>query len=1302
MATLVLQFAGAALGGAIGGPIGAIAGRAIGALVGASIDGAILNGGGARAIEGPRLTEMSGLAATEGAPIPRIYGRARIGGELIWATRFEEVVNIVRHGGGAFGGKGGLFGGGGGESTETTYSYFANIAVGLCEGPVAFVRRVWADGRELDLTTLAMRVHRGDESQTPDPLILAKEGAANAPAYRGLAYVVFERLPLAGFGNRIPQLSFEVVRPVGALNADIRGVNLIPGAGEFAYAPASVFRHAGAGVSRPENVNQLTHASDLRASLDQLQALCPNLASVTLIVTWFGGDLRAGHCALRPKVEIADKMTTPAVWSVAGVERAGAAVVSVVSGRPAFGGSPSDDSVIAAIGEIRARGWKVNLHPFIMMDVPAGNARRDPWTGAASQPSYPWRGDITVDPAPGVAGTVDGSAAAAAQIAAFVGACAPADFSLAGGVVVYSGAEEWSLRRLVLHYANLAVAAGGVDAFILSSELRGLTRVRGAGGSFPMTAALVALAADARTVLGAATKITYAADWTEYGGLVPAPGELAFPLDALWASPHIDVVAIDWYPPLSDWRDGAGHADAAAANDAADLAYLSARVAGGEGYDWYYASDADRAAQVRQPITDGAYGKPWVYRVKDIVAWWSNPHVARASGVETGATGWVPGSKPVWLTEVGCPAVDRGANGPNAFPDVKSAAAALPPFSRGVRDDLVAMRAIAATVRHFTADDNNPVSPFYDGRMLDVARTHLWAWDARPFPAFPALGGVWGDAANFETGHWLNGRLEGAGLDETVRAIAADYDIPDLECVGLDAFIDGYVIDRPMALRAALEPLANLYGFGLRGGRPSLIGGRRAPSAAFAADDLVPDRNGRAIERTRAQETELPAEATIGFTDGDNLYRRAAAASRRLSGLSRRQSSVETGLVARRGAMQALADAALQRVWTARETVRFTAPPTALALETGDHVLLAGDGPRLFEITRLSDGPGGRAIEARAVDDYLRGGDAAAPGGGAAGPPPVPGAPRVELLDLPLARSAPAALQYVAAFADPWPGALTAWRRSGETAFVAERLIPARAMIGALIDPLFPGPLWKWDRGASFRVLMRGGTVASIGESEALAGDNAFAIRKPDGTWEIIVASEAALVDANSWRLSKLLRGLAGSEQAAAIAAPSGASIVRLDAAVAPLVDSLDRVGQLATWRFGPSSLDHGDPRFIEIASAATAIALKPFAPVHVRARRTADGVAFSWVRRTRIDGDAWEVAEVPLGEETERYELQIFSAGGALLRTLASPAPSLLYAAADEAADFGAPQTVIEVALAQMSIVAGRGFQRSGAVPVR
>ncbi len=89
-----------------------------------------------------------------------------------------------------------------------------------------------------------MRVHRGDETQAADPLIVAKEGADNAPAYRGLAYVVFERLPLAEFGNRVPQFSFEVDPPVDGLGRMIRAVCLIPGASEFGYDVAPIIAGA--------------------------------------------------------------------------------------------------------------------------------------------------------------------------------------------------------------------------------------------------------------------------------------------------------------------------------------------------------------------------------------------------------------------------------------------------------------------------------------------------------------------------------------------------------------------------------------------------------------------------------------------------------------------------------------------------------------------------------------------------------------------------------------------------------------------------------------------------------------------------------------------------------------------------------------------------------------------------------------------------------------------------------------------------------------------------------------------------
>ena len=80
MATLILSTAGAAAGTALGGPVGALIGRAAGAVAGRARRGAVRHPRRPRFVEGPRLSDMAGLSSTEGAPIPRVYGRARIGG----------------------------------------------------------------------------------------------------------------------------------------------------------------------------------------------------------------------------------------------------------------------------------------------------------------------------------------------------------------------------------------------------------------------------------------------------------------------------------------------------------------------------------------------------------------------------------------------------------------------------------------------------------------------------------------------------------------------------------------------------------------------------------------------------------------------------------------------------------------------------------------------------------------------------------------------------------------------------------------------------------------------------------------------------------------------------------------------------------------------------------------------------------------------------------------------------------------------------------------------------------------------
>ena len=142
------------------------------------------------------------------------------------------------------------------------------------------------------------------------------------------------------------------------------------------------------------------------------------------------------------------------------------------------------------------------------------------------------------------------------------------------------------------------------------------------------------------------------------------------------------------------------------------------------------------------------------------------PHYNRPGGVESATpTAWVPQSKPFWLMEIGCPAVDKGANQPNVFVDPKSSESALPYFSRGTRDDLIQRRYLRALIEAFDPDERGlswrrqSALGVYGARMVDLDRIHVYCWDARPYPPFPTTRDVWGDGDNWRLGHWLNGRF---------------------------------------------------------------------------------------------------------------------------------------------------------------------------------------------------------------------------------------------------------------------------------------------------------------------------------------------------------------------------------------------------------------------------------------------------------------------------------------------------------------------------------------------------------------
>jgi hypothetical protein len=1312
MATLVLGAVGTAIGGAFGGAIlgfsGAAIGGFIGSTVGSVVDSWIVSSlAPAQRIEGARLDTLRITSATEGAVILRLYGRMRIGGNIIWATDFREETKTTTQGGGK--------GGGGGKVKTTEYLYYASFAVALCEGPITGIGRVWADGKAMDMTGVTWRWYPGNETQTADPFIAAKMGAANTPAYRGTAYVVFEDLALATFGNRLPQLSFEVFRPLA--DADTaegltRAVTLIPASGEFTYATDAIRKGSG-GATVAENLNALPDQPDIVVALDRLQAMAPAVESVSLVVAWFGNDLRAGFCKVKPGVEVATKATTPTNWSVNGVSRASAHLVSRdAEDRPVYGGTPADFAVVQAIQELKARGLRVTFYPFLLMDVPPGNTLPNPYSANAAtpgQPAFPWRGRITCSPAAGFVGSVDKTGTAATQVSALFGAATPGNFSVSGESVSFTGSpSDWGLRRMVLHYAHLCAAAGGVDAFLIGTEMPGLTTIRSGTSSYPAVTAFKTLAADVSSILGAGTKIGYAADWSEYFGHHPQDGssDVYFHLDPLWSDANIDFVGIDNYLPLSDWRDGFDHADALEGWPAIyDRAYLQANIAGGEGFDWFYASAADRSAQVRTAITDGAAGKPWVFRPKDIRAWWQSQHFNRPGGVESGlATAWVPQSKPIRFTELGCPAIDRGTNQPNVFFDPKSSESFTPYFSRGWRDDAIQRAYLEASYLHWGDPANNQLSSVYGGRMVHLPECAAWTWDARPYPFFPELTDVWTDGPNWRLGHWLTGRLGAVSLAALVRHLCLRAGMPEalIDVTGLWGAVEGYAISALEAPRSSISTLARHFGFDAieTEGMIRFVMRGRASVLTLAHDDLVASREGEALELVRAQETELPQALKWQVARADEDYDAALVEARRITVDTTRIASESFPMAIPPEEAERRCRRALMEAWIGRESATFRLPPSRLALDPADVIRLVHDGREIeLRLVSIADSDG-RGVEAvrqdRAAYD-LPPGD---PRPASLTRSVVFGAPDVVLLDLPqLSEDQPAHRPMVAAYSVPWPGEMAVFRSPSTDGFALLTTFGSRARIGTLVSDFYPGPTSRFDLGNALVVDLTSGTLESVTDLTLFGGANALAVESTLGKWEIVQAGVAELIAPGRYRLTRLLRGQRGTEGAIGNPTPLGARVVVLDSALAPLPIAEADLGLPWNWRIGPAARAVSDASYTALAFTPAGRGLVPFAPVHVaqpwRTARSPGDLTIRWTRRSRaLVADAWEQVEVPLAEDLESYDVQILD-GAAVKRTLTSSTTFVLYSAAQQAADWGAPlgpgQT-LAIRIYQLSNRLGRG----------
>ena len=1215
MASIILSTAGASLFGPLGGFAGAI--------IGSSIDGYISSELSGRIREPSKLGSLSVQSSQDGAPMPIVYGKAKIAGQIIWASKFRETT-IKRK----IGSKGGQ------KVTENIY--LISFAIGLCEGEISGIGKVWVNGDEFDLSTTEYRLYRGTSFQEKDPIIEATEGVANTPRFNDIAYIVFEDFNTENYGDRIPQFAFEIYCPTGAASERvenlIKGVCLIPGAGEFVYSTTSLKQLVAPGHDGNINNNASANNSDFIQAIDNLERDLPNVKSISLVVSWFGTDLRVNECEIMPKVDRYDKMTSPQSWYVGSLGREDAILVSNYEGNPSYGGTPSDGSVKEAIKELKARGFKVIFNPFIMMDIPLGN-NLPALNGSGFQAAYPWRGRISV------MNGIDGTQTARSQISGF-----------------YNGRGN-SYRNFIIHYANLCAEAGGVDTFLLGSEMIGLTRIRDNNDTFPFVDNLVSLAAEISAILPN-TSIGYGADWTEYGAYYHgASGNIYFPLDALWGDGNIDFIGIDYYAPISDRHE----------NDPRyEIEDFKAHIEGGEGYEYYYASPEERKNNLKTPINDSLYQENWVFRQKDIRGFWSNLHYPRINGIKAAnPTKWQAKSKPIRLTELGYAAVDRAGNLPSAFPDPKSIENTLPYFSSGARDDMEQRNALSAFLSYWEGD-NNPQSDKYNGAMIDLSGIYIWAWDARPYPAFPALTDLWSDAENMLKGHWLMGRMGQGNLGDIIKDICHRCGLLEVDTSGVKGIIDGYIIESPQTARAALEGLIYAFGIEVADSENGLkFFTKTNELVPFVIDDgdVILNNKDNLIARNYETTAKISRMrlSCYGLDADYDIITHEAIGNNDLGGndLGGKFGNLSLSVVAGRETRAEIARHLLAISSDAAQNMEINIGiDVALRLEIGDIISAKG---QIWRVETIEYDALCKLTLSRLVKSGV--------------------APSQGEIAVNFTRYNSYSRPFGIILSLPYP-----FVTSGNA-----KVFVAQYPFFGNIELRFEGStLAQIGKSASYGYLQ--GELPTSVVSQRLNCDiyikniigelpqsGNLAFIENDMVQDIIYYDDARLVGENLYLLSGLVRGLSGVAIAPKIS--DGAFALLLDdAGVEVNIDS-QYLNISMPYQF--TTIGYNDDEGYQKEYILENSGQQLFSPCHINAIRQSDGIHISFIRRAAGNGDGWEVQDVP-SPITNRYKLEIYNSE-TMVRDIEIGTNNYLYTNAMEHEDFGASTNLISLRIAQI-----------------
>ncbi len=519
-----------------------------------------------------------------------------------------------------------------------------------------------------------------------------------------------------------------------------------------------------------------------------------------------------------------------------------------------------------------------------------------------------------------------------------------------------------------------------------------------------------------------------------------------------------------------------------------------------------------------------------------------------------------------------------------------------------------------------------------------------------------------------------------------------------LNVEGVTKTINGYVVARRNSLRSILEPLQQAYfidgvesdgklKYVERGGATVI----EIPMSDVAAHSYGADA-GENLEIERRQDVDLPAEITISYQDLDGDYQTGTQYSRRQNTSAVNAISIELPMSFTGSEAKQITDVLLQDSWQSRNTVTFSLPKKYAYLEPTDVISVWKNNDlyslRITDIEQQND-----IYKITAVTEDITKYQQEAVGAS------IPSRDQtidyitptnLEFLDIPLLRDMDdkrgcyvASSGYVGT---GWKGAALMESKDAGKTYTQWRTLTRDAKIGyatTILGNWLGGYIFDESNSVTVKT---SSLLSSLDELSVLNGGNLCLIGN-----EILQFKNAVLTAENTYKLTGFLRGKKGTEQYINTHTSSDRFIL-LDINTIDLLDFSSADFDIESYY---KAVSYGDTLSNSLTKKFTylGVAQECYAPVELSAGRAQDGnIQLNWTRRSRITNEWNNKIEVPLGEDAENYEIDIYN-GSTVVRTLISTTSTVNYSSAQQVTDFGSDQNSVKFAVYQLSTLRGRGF---------